>query len=55
MFKVICYNETTIQCSGKPIVIHVWQLGKKKIGPPSFAIIDFFGAMNLYKKIDEHQ
>jgi len=55
MFEVICFKETTTQCSGKPITIHAWQLGKKKIGPSSFAIINFFGAINLYKKFDEHQ
>jgi len=55
MFEVICFKEITTQCGGKPITIHVRQPGKKKICPFSFAIIDFFGAINLYKKIDEHQ
>ncbi len=55
MFEVICFKETTTQCGGKLINIHARQLGKKKIGPFSFAIIDFFGAINLYKKFDEHQ
>jgi len=37
------------------VTIHARQLGKKRIGPSSCAIIDFFGAINLYKKFDEHQ
>jgi hypothetical protein len=39
----------------KPITIHDWQPGKKRIGPFSCAIIDFFGAINLYKKFDEQR
>jgi hypothetical protein len=37
------------------VTVHVWQPGKKRIGPSNCAIIDFFGAINMYKKFDEHR
>jgi hypothetical protein len=38
----------------KPIA-HVQQLGKKRTSPFAYTIIAFFGAINLYKVIDEQQ
>ncbi len=39
----------------EPTNVHVWQLGKKRTGPSSHAIIRFFGATNPYQKNDEQQ
>jgi hypothetical protein len=34
---------------------HVWQQGKRRIGPFNITIIIYFGSINPYKKIDEAQ
>ncbi len=39
----------------KLVVAHGRQLGKKRTSSFNCAIINFFGATNLYKKNDEHQ
>jgi hypothetical protein len=36
-------------------IVHIQQLGKKRIGPFGYPIIAFFGATSLYKKNDDVQ
>jgi hypothetical protein len=39
----------------KPVVAHVQRSRKKRTSSFNCAIIEIFGATNLYKKSDEHQ
>ncbi len=52
--KLFALRKQQLKEVTEHVTIHVWQSGKKRIGPSSCAIIDFFGAKNMYKKFDEH-
>ncbi len=53
--KLFALRKQQFNAMIKLITIHVRQLGKKRIGPSSCVIIDFFAAIYMYKKFDEHQ
>jgi hypothetical protein len=48
-------RKQQLSAMAKLVVADVWQSRKKRTSFFNCAIIEFFGATNLYKKNDEHQ
>jgi hypothetical protein len=49
--EIVCFEETKFSMVAKFVATHSWQPGKKKTSPSSYAITQFFGATNPYKKM----
>ncbi len=48
--KLFALRKQQFNEVAKLVDVHVWQLGKKNIGPFSHVITNFFGATNPYQK-----